>query len=478
VKPASLQARLTVSLVAVLTVSLGALAAVVQVMAARALRRQFDERLLDDAVAVAGMAEDDGGAPDFEYESLPDFERADSPAYFEAWLDDGTVLGRSPSLGRLELPRARPARGAAAFRDQPLPDGRPGRVVELRQPLRIEIQGPGPQMAARRSDRFVTVAVARATAPFEDAVAGVRRWLFLLAGAALAAASAVAAAVVARGLRSTRALAAEIERLEPGRPGRLAPAADLPAELAPLVDKLNELLARVEESLAREKRFTADVSHELRTPLAALRVTLDVVASRERGASELREALAEVSGVVRQMQALCDNLLALARLDAGHVPIRPAEVELRALVDACWAPLAAAAAGRGLTFSNAIDPNARVVSDPDQLRIVIGNLLSNAAAYTAPGGAVTVRGPAGGGAPWLEVHDSGPPIPEALLPRVFDRFWRGDAARTGGIHCGIGLSLARGIAGTLSLALTARNTPDGGVAFRLAGRDGADAAEI
>lgn len=68
----------------------------------------------------------------------------------------------------------------------------------------------------------------------------------------------------------------------------------------------------------REKRFTADVSHELRTPLGALRLTLDVIRSRERTAAELSQALAEVDVVVRQMQALCENLLALARFDSGQ----------------------------------------------------------------------------------------------------------------------------------------------------------------
>jgi signal transduction histidine kinase len=457
----SLRSRLTGSLVAVLAISLLTLSAVINSVVTGALERQFDDRLLDDATAVAGMAEDEGGGTEFEYESLPEFERAELPAYYEAWLDDGTVVARSPTLGTRDL--ARPPRRPAApmFSGGSLPDGRPGRTVYLRQPLRIEVEGATP----RRSDRAVVVAVTRGTEGLARALTSVRRWLLGLAGLTLLGASAVGFLAVSRGLRSTRELGAEIGRLDPVKLTPISPAADLPTELEPLVDKLNELLARVTASLEREKRFTADVSHELRTPLGALRVTLDVVRSRERTGPELSEALAEVDLVVRQMQALCENLLALARFDSGQVSVRQVPVGLRALVDACWAPLAEAAGRRALHFRNELHPDAQTSTDPEQLRLVIANLLSNAVTYAARGGDIVVRRPVVGGDGLLQVYDSGPPIPEEQLPHLFDRFFRGDPARGDGIHCGIGLALVQTIAATLRLAVAAENTADGGVSF-------------
>jgi signal transduction histidine kinase len=247
---------------------------------------------------------------------------------------------------------------------------------------------------------------------------------------------------------------------------------DLPSELAPLVDKLNELLARVEASFARERRFTADVSHELRTPLAALRTTLDVVGSRQRSAPELAQALGDVNVVVRQMQALCDNLLALARLDAGRVPVHAGPVRLRRLVDECWGPLAEGADRRQLSFRNDLDEALIAVTDAEQLRVVVANLLSNAVAYTARGGVIEVRRP-GAEQGLFEVHDSGPPIRDAHLPHVFERFFRADPARADGLHCGIGLALVRGISEVLGLDVTAENTADGGVSFAIRARAGA-----
>jgi len=453
----SLRLRMTASLLLVLVAALGSLSVVVHQVVAHALVRQLDAQLSDDASAVAGMAEDEGAAVEFEYESLPDFERTVRPAYFQAWLDDGSVLARSPSLGGKDLPR--PARSQPA--DVTLPDGRPGRAAELRQPLRIEDARPGtPQQSAR----FVTVVVAQGTEGVRASLASVRRWLALWASVTMAAASLAVILSVSRGLRSTRAVAAGVARIDGTQPGPILPTADLPDELLPLVQKVNELLARIEASFARERRFTADVSHELRTPLSALRTMVEVALSRPRGAPELASTIAEMGEVVGQMQALCENLLILARLDAGAVPVRWESVALRALVDECWRPHAAVAAERGLTFTNQLADEATVTTDRDHLRVIVSNLLSNAVSYTAAGGTICARAGATG---FLQVDDSGPAIPPDVLPHLFERFVRGDAARSAGLHCGIGLALVRGLGQTLRLAVSAENTPDGGVSFQL-----------
>lgn len=462
----SLRLRLTVALVGVLTVLFVCLSLVLHALFARALYRQFDGRLLGDAVAIAGMAEDESPEVEFESESLPDFEGGRRPAYFEAWLDDGRALARSPSLGGRDL--ARPASGPApVFTDLALPDGRAGRGVELRQPLRIEAPPLPDGRPSRVSSRFVTVVVARGTEELVETLALVRRWLVGVTLASLLAASGVALLVVSRGLRSTRALAAKISDLDASRLDSVLPSEGLPDEIAPVVAKINELLARLRESFLREKRFTADVSHELRTPLAGLRTTLEVAASRERPAPDYRAAIEQAGGVVLEMQALCENLLALARLDARLVPLRPQQVPLRALVQTCWQGFQRAAHQRRLTFENEIDADSVVEIDPDQLRIIVSNLLSNAASYTAAGGTIRVRGGLMNGQPdlLLAVLDSGPPIPDDLLPLVFDRFVRGDATRAAGVHCGIGLALVRGVSDALGLDVVAQNTADGGVRF-------------
>jgi two-component system heavy metal sensor histidine kinase CusS len=467
----SLRFRLTVAIVGVLTVLLIGLSIVLHAIFSRALYRQLDGRLLGDAAAVAGMAEDESPQAEFESESLPDFEPVRRPAYFEAWLDDGQVLARSPSLGARDLVRsARPT--GPLFTDLILPDARAGRAVQLRQPMRIDEPSMADGGARRVSGRFVTVVVGRGTEELAETLAGVRLWLLRLVLLSLLGASGVALVVVSRGLRSTRALAIEIAGLDATRLNSVLPSVGLPTEIAPVVAKFNQLLARLRESFAREKRFTADVSHELRNPLAALRTTLEVAASRDRGASEYRAAIEQGGALVLELQALCENLLSLARLDAGLIPAHPQEIPLRILVQACWRPFEARARERRLSFQNQIDAESRIASDPDYFRVIVSNILSNAATYTAPGGIVRVRRRVVGNAPglWLEVLNTGPRIPDEVLPHIFERFFRGDPTRADGVHCGIGLALVRGISDALGLAVTAHNTTDGGVSFAVGHR--------
>jgi signal transduction histidine kinase len=459
----SLRFRLSIAVVAVLAAVLATFAVVVHLVLEQALIGQLDVRLAAEAAAVAGMAEDDPAGPEFEYESLPEFERTQRPGYFEAWLEgDSRPFARSPSLGTRDLPYLGGQLELPAFVDLTLPDGRPGRAIELRQPLRIEDGPPG----AGPSKRLVTVAVAEGTEEVRETLATMSRWLWALALAAFAAAAAATFLLVARGLGPARALAAQIERLHVEELDRPLPTTGLPEEIEPVVRKLNELLARLSASFARERRFTADVSHELRTPLAALRTTLEVAAAQDRPADAYRAAIGDAMALVTQTQALVANLLMLARLDARQIDVETREVGLRALVDDCWRPFEAQAAARQLRFTNEIAADSTVATDPDKLRIVVSNLLSNAAAYTGAGGSITARD--GDGRALLEVADSGPPIPDELLPRLFDRFSRGDAARSGGVHCGIGLALVRGVCPLLGLEASAENAADGSVCFRIA----------
>jgi signal transduction histidine kinase len=325
----------------------------------------------------------------------------------------------------------------------------------------------------------VTVVVAQGTEEARNTLATMSRWLWVLALAAFGAAAAATLVTVARGLGPARAVAAQIEGLDADGLDKPLATAGLPDEIEPVVRKLNELLGRLSAAFARERRFTADVSHELRTPLAALRTTLEVAAAQERSAPAYRAAIRDATALVTQTQALVTNLLMLARLDARQVEIETREVSLRALVDDCWRVCAPEAAGRQLRFTNQIAVETTVGSDPDKLRIVVANLLANAAAYTAPGGSVFVReGDRTAGA-LFEVVDSGPPIPEEVLPRLFDRFSRADAARSGGVHFGIGLALVRGVCEILGLEASAENAADGSVCFRIAGGgDGAVAGAV
>jgi signal transduction histidine kinase len=461
VKPYSLRRRLVVVMVAALGVALAVIASVLYAGVRDAAWQQHDDSLLARARALSALAEHDDEGYEFEVTALED-------AYVELWLRDGRILAPSPGP-RLRIPTAHidnlyaglPAdttseRGIvrALFFELDLPDGRAGHAVAIRFHPRDET-GTG---------RDVTLILAKGVGDVTNALASIRDLFIVVGLIAMLAIAALVWWITGRALRPLADLGRSIDRIDDRSLTRRLPLDDQPVELVAPVRKLNDLLARLETSFARERQFTADVSHELRTPLAGLRTVLEVTALTDRTTPEYKQALSDAHAITLQLGAIVDNLLVLARLDAGQLPVTPSDVDLRELVDECWKPHATTAAARSLTFKNQL-ARGTVLVDREKLRVIVGNLLANAAEYTEAGGWVEVNADGA----LIAVVDSGPALPDER--KIFDRLWRGDASRTGtGVHCGIGLALARSLAEHMRLSLTAANQSDGSVRFAISGQ--------
>jgi heavy metal sensor kinase len=229
-------------------------------------------------------------------------------------------------------------------------------------------------------------------------------------------------------------------------------------ELGRLAHTINEMIARLERSFAEVRRFTADASHELRTPLAAIRAEAEVALARPLSAADHQELLGSVLEECERLTRLTDQLLALAREDAG-APAAYRAIDLSALVADVAATMRPLAQARSLRLEHVAAEGLTVRGDEGRLRQVFYNLLDNAIKYTPEGGAVEVRAAAEGDAAVVSVRDTGVGIAAEHLPRVFDRFYRVDKARSraeGGT--GLGLSIARSIVlahgGRIDLAST------------------------
>ena len=453
----SLRGRLTLAVVGIVGLVLVGFAAALFFAVKDAAWDQHEAGLLSRAVAIASGTEHDEDTYEL---ALPPDPVGARPTYVMAWTPAHQVLARSQSLttAGASLGCCRAADGPPVFFDIVLPDGRRGRAVEVHQRPREE-RGP-PSTAP------TTLVLAEGTEDVDAAVDRVRTAFLLLGALALIAVAGASVWLLKRGLDPLTRLGAQLEKIDDKSLMTRLRLHDQPIELAAPVRKLEELLARLDASFTRERQFTADVSHELRTPLAGLRTLLEVTALSERTSAEYKTALAEALATTIELGTLVENLLMLARIDDGQIALDQREVPLRDLVEAAWRPHAGAAAHRGLTFANTLSAGAVAETDREKLKIVVGNLLANAAEYTAPGGRITI-GAAGGAV--LDVIDSGPAIPEDELDKIFDRLWRGDAARSAtGVHCGIGLSLARSLCTTLGFTIAAANLPDGSVRFRIA----------
>jgi heavy metal sensor kinase len=233
-------------------------------------------------------------------------------------------------------------------------------------------------------------------------------------------------------------------------------------ELGRLAGAFNGLVARLRAALQIQRQFMADASHELRTPVSVIRSAADVTLSRERrDESEYREALGIVGGQARRAGRLVEDMLVLARADAGGYPLRPVDLYLDEIVAECRHAVDVLATGRGVTIQSTEAAEIAFRGDEDLLRRLVLNILQNAVQHTPEGGAVAIDIRRDSDAVEIRVTDQGPGIPPGDRGRIFDRFVQLDSARAGQ-GAGLGLPIARWIAeahrGTLELEISG---PDG-----------------
>lgn len=254
-----------------------------------------------------------------------------------------------------------------------------------------------------------------------------------------------------RALRPLSRVSAEIARRDPGYLDPLE--GEVPGEIAPVVERLNELLARLRESLESERRFTADAAHELRTPLAALRAHVQV-AQGARDAAERDQALAGALAGVERATHVAEQLLTLARLEQGAWKEAAEPFDLRRLAADCVADRAGTAASRRIALALEGAESATARGHAGLVAIALGNLLDNAIRYTTPGTEVVVSIAAADGGWAITVSDAGPGIPADRREEALQRFAR--LGQEGAEGSGLGLSIVARVAqlhgGTLRLA--------------------------
>jgi signal transduction histidine kinase len=359
----------------------------------------------------------------------------------EEWprLAPGVLIIRSPLLNGADLPRLDSPPGKPRFEKTAMPDGAPGRAVGLQ----FRVSAPPPPLPPTPA-ATLTAVVAAATTEIEKQLNFLGMLLVATAVGTMAVSAGAAWLVVSRGLRPLAAVARRIATMdETGLKQRLADCG-VPREIAPVVSQLNGLLARLDEAFDRERALTTDVAHELRTPVAEIRAIAEVTLSRARDPGEYRQALGETLETIKALQGLVEKLLILARLEAGQRQPEFRRVALKPLLDQHWAQMRDRAESRGVTFWDRCPTEAVVSADASLLEVVLSNVLSNAVAYVPDGGRITVEAQRAGARCQLSIANSGCALNEGDVARVFDRFWRADAARSrSGLSCGLGLTVLR-----------------------------------
>ncbi|MEU4834200.1 HAMP domain-containing sensor histidine kinase [Streptosporangium sp. NPDC023615] len=366
------------------------------------------------------------------------------------WMSDLTII--SPEL-RQAVAGGRTAWQRVVRRGEP--------VLVIGTPLMITEQ----DRTTRASG--IEVYTARSLLPEQHSVDALAARAWLNGGAALAFAVVLA-------LLATRGVLRPVREL--GRAARLLGQGELRTritvrgsdELADVARTFNDTAAQLErlveqlrEMEADARRFVADVSHELRTPLAALTAVADVL---EEEAAELPQPAGRAARLVSQetlnLTALVNDLIEISRFDSGVAALVPNEVDMAELVRSTLR-------ARGWQETVRAEIPAGIIArlDPRRVDVVLANLVGNALRHGEP--PVSVRLHADPHRITLEVRDHGPGLDEAVLPHVFDRFYKASAARARSEGSGLGLAIARENARLHRGDLTVANAPDGGAVFTL-----------
>ncbi|MGH8147843.1 MAG: sensor histidine kinase N-terminal domain-containing protein [Rhodanobacteraceae bacterium] len=448
-KSFSLRARLTLLLAVAALVALGIAAKVVDWRADSEMQQRFDTSLLARAQAFSALVRsgDSGVEIDTVADRMARFPGGSLADWYVVTCQGRVIAQTTPS------PPPIAAGASPLFTNARLPGGRKLRVVALRfHPLAAD-DFPLPVSSAPASGCELRYALDRG--PLDD-ILHTLDWI--LAGSILGACVLVLVLtpwLVRRGLRPLVVLDRAMAGIGPDEPGGRLPASGT-TELVPLVTRFNEVLARMDAGLARERQFASGLAHEFRTRLAELRTLVDVE-TRYPSGRDVHGILGEVGSIGAELEATVTALLQLTRIQSGLEQMRPERVLLAPLLARVVARYRDTAQTSNVRIESgfADASNFAIETDPALLEIVLDNLFGNAVAYAPPDSAIMLHAGSGG----IEVGNEAPLLQSADLANFGQRFWRKDAGGAG--HAGLGLALAGTAARAMGMHLAF--TLDGGV---------------
>jgi heavy metal sensor kinase len=354
-------------------------------------------------------------------------------SFAQVLYPDGRIYSTTPQLG--PHPQLTPAEAARAARAS---------FLVTRERIR-SIQGEGRLLArpARGRGQTYVVVVSATLDDRNEALRNLRTILLIGGPVALLLASLAGYAVAGTALRPVEAMRRRAAAISAAERGERLPLPEANDELRRLGETLNQMLARLEAALERERAFVDDASHELRTPLALHKTELELALRYAKTPEEMRGALSSAIAEVDRLVQLAEDLLVLARSQEGRLALDRRQVQVATLLGDLVERFSARAgdSGRPLT----IQPADGLVVEGDRLRLeqALSNLVENALQHGA--GEITIRATDTGDEVEIHVEDRGPGFPSEFIGHAFERFSRADPARTGN-GAGLGLAIVEAIA--------------------------------
>jgi len=339
-----------------------------------------------------------------------------------------------------------------------------GREFGPRPPFEEGPRAPGRE-EGRRVPESIDIIVAKSRAEVDHTLRLLLGGILVSGFVAAIASTFLVGFALKSGLKPLEAVGNQAAKIDAASLKERFPTEGLPAELAPIAARLNDLLSRIEASFERERRFSADLAHELRTPVAELKSLAEVALKWPEQADP--ENYRDVREISERMQATIENLLTLARLENSRAAVHREPIRLADLVDTVWKPFAKGASEKRLKLSLTLGPEEAIETDRKLLEIILTNLFSNAVDYAPAGSTLQLTG-ATDAQPdrVLSLSNEAPNLCDEDVGHLFERLWRKDASRTDEAHSGLGLAIARSCAEVLHLRLSA-TLKDGRLTLRL-----------
>ena len=459
----SVRTRLTLWYASVLAVSLVAFALLVYYAAARIFYERQDESLRSTAETVASAymqeLEEEGSIAKANEVVLA--QMVFPNRYVEVVDTEGRLVAQSSNLVGHSL--TLPATTLSEARQRSV-----GFVVSKT----IESESLGVRVAAvplskNSNNPFGFAVVAESLNVIEGGLRRLRRDFFAGVPLVLLVASLGGYFLARKSLAPIALMNAQTQRIKAENLSSRLDVTNPRDELGQLATTINALLARLDATFTEQQRFIADASHELRTPLAVLRGETEVALEQNRGAEDYRESLALIKDEAERLTRIVENLFILARQPVDQHSIMKEPLRLNEVVSECVRSAQVLATQRGLRLHlDGATSEVNFTGDDEMLKRMLLNLLDNAVKYTAPGGDVGVALSTQNGSARIVVTDSGIGIPAADQPRIFDRFYRVDKARSRALGgAGLGLSIAKWIVEAHGGTIAVQSIPTQGSEF-------------
>ncbi len=445
----SIRWSLTLWYGAVLAVILVGYSGAVYLLMRHHLLALTDAALAEELADISGDVLRCGRPEEFSQELGPRYASHDGYE-FQVSTRKGEVLFRSDGLGARGLPI--PAQDL-----QTLPAAHTSLMLDGLGPVRLArrtVSGPANPLV---------VQVVVSLAPNERALRELLMVLLLTVPPVVAGALGGGYWLARKALAPVDRMAATAKEITSTQLDRRLHAPNSSDELGRLANTFNDMIARLQRSFDEIRRFTADAAHELRTPLASMRTDAEVALRAPRSAENDQRVLENLLEDMDRLTRLVTQLLFLCREDAGLPLASRLVVRLDEVVLDVTAHMQVVAKEKGLLLEVPDLPACSVYGEPDRLRQLFFNVIDNAIKYTPAEGLIVVSSSSLNGCVHVDVTDSGTGIPDADLPRVFDRFYRADPSRSRAVDgTGLGLAICRSISEAHGGHIAVRNNPGNG----------------